>query len=196
MQIPKQPRTKVVAEASQPDAKPVATEAGSASTTEELNGQLQQSYASYNESVNAATLQAQLDLAKAYLAYLEALQQQSASSGPDHTLEYWKEVLKAPDDVPAILDAHAKFALANVDRQSQFQKALIEASTVYSQNVRDIWAKLQSDMEKHNQEIADSLKDVLLKVNASAATIPALSLLYQNIRTMGGTPVGEAAKAG
>jgi len=188
MQIPKQPRTKSPApEVAQPESQPTGNPSSVPLSAEDLNKQLQQAYSSYVENINSANLSAQLEHAKAYLAYLETMQQYQAKSGSDPALEYWKEILQARDNTQASADAHRKFALANVERQATYQKAVTDAVMAYSQSTRDITDKLQSDVGQHAKEMADSLKDALVKVDVSTANIPALSLLYQSIRTMGAT---------
>jgi hypothetical protein len=195
MQIPKQPRTKPpAAEVLPPESKPAGSESSAAPwTAEDLNKELQQAYSSYVENVNSANLQAQLEHAKAYLSYLETVQQQP---GSDPTLAYWKEILQAHDNTQAAADVQKRFAMASVERQASSQKTLADAVTAYSQTTRDIWDKLQRDVEQHNKEIADSLKDALLKVDVNTSNIPALSMLYQGIRTMSATPAGDGTKAG
>ncbi len=197
MQIPKQPRTKPpAAEVLPPESKPAENPGNPSSapwTADQLNKELQQAYSSYVEKINSANLQAQLEHAKAYLSYLETLQQQPAS---DPALAYWRETLQAHDNTQATADAQKKFAMANVERQASSQKTLTDAVTAYSQTTRDIWDKLQRDVEQHNKEIADSLKDALLKVDVDTANIPALSMLYQGIRSMNTKPAGDGTKAG
>ena len=75
--------------------------------------------------------------------------------------------------------------MASVEQQAAYQKTLTDAVMAYSQSTREISDKLQSDVGQHAKEMADSLKDALVKVDVSTANIPALSLLYQSIRTMG-----------
>jgi len=113
MQIPKQPRTKSPApEVSQPESQPAGNQGSAPPAAEDLNKQLQQAYSSYLENINSANLHAQLEHAKAYLAYLETLQQHQTRSGSDPALEYWKEILQAHDNAQASADAHKKFAMA------------------------------------------------------------------------------------
>jgi hypothetical protein len=186
MQIPKQPRTKSPApEVSQPESQPAGNQGSAPPAAEDLNKQLQQAYSSYLENINSANLHAQLEHAKAYLAYLETLQQHQTRSGSDPALEYWKEILQAHDNAQASADAHKKFAMASVEQQAAYQKILTDAVTAYSQSTREISDKLQSDVGQHAKEMADSLKDALVKADVSTANFPALSLLYQSIRTMG-----------
>jgi len=193
MQIPKQPRTKPTA--GEPDSESTGSQPNALLTAEDLNKKLQEEYSSYIKGVNSAYLQAQLDHAKAYLAYLETLQRQPVKSASDPTLELWKEILQAPGDAQAVADAQKKFASASVDQHAAYQKALVDAATAYSQSARDIWDKLQGEVGQHTKEIADTLKDALLKVDVSAASIPALSLLYQGLRTMSATAASEPAKS-
>ena len=61
----------------------------------------------------------------------------------------------------------------------------------YLQQTKDIWERLQSEVARQNQEIANSLKDALLKVDVGPEHVPALSLLYQNIRTVSTVPAGD-----
>jgi CRISPR/Cas system CMR-associated protein Cmr5 small subunit len=195
MQIPKQPRTKSSAGATAaPTDNPASDQNTPApSTVEDVNKQLQQAYSSYVEKISSANLNAQLAQARAYLTYLETLQHR-AGSGPDPTLEYWNEILRVPDDATACADAHKKFAIASYEKEAIDQKTLADAATTYSQTTREIWDKLQSDVGQHNAEIADSLKNALLKADVNTANIPALSMLYQGLRTMSAKPTSDAAK--
>jgi hypothetical protein len=196
MQIPKQPRTKSSARDTADDetASSATTESGSASETRaagadadaDVNKTLQDAYSSYVASVNSAHLQAQLEQAKAYLAYLESLQQQVPNPASDPTLAYWQSLVKAPD-MQAMADAQKTYALASADHQANSQKAVADAATAYSQNTREIWEKLQGEVERHNQNIAEQLKNALLKIDVSPAHLPALSLLYQGLRSMSTT---------
>jgi hypothetical protein len=179
MQIPKQPRTKA-SESVQPEDKSGAvSQSPAASTTDNLHKQLQEAYSSYIKNVTSANLSAQLELAKSYYAYLEKLQQQPATSGSDPALEYLNEVIQAYGDSQAAADAQKKFALARVDQQAAYQKAVADAATVYLQSTRDIWEKLESEVGQHNKEIADALKDGLLNIEVGPGSIPTLTLLYQ-----------------
>jgi hypothetical protein len=191
MQIPKQPRTKSTT--AEPESGSAGSQSNAPLTAAEMNKKLQEEYSSYVKGVNSAYLQAQLDQAKAYLDYLGTLHQHSPKSGTDPTLQYWREILQAEGDAQAATHAQKKFASASVDQHATYQKALVDATTAYSQSSQNIWDKLQSEVGQHNKEIADSLKDALLKVDVSTASIPALSLLYQGLRTM--TPPSEPVKS-
>jgi hypothetical protein len=194
MQIPKQPRTKSGARDTAGD-ETSSTNASRATddtrtSAEDVNKVLQDSYSSYIKSLNSAHLQAQLDQAKAYLAYLETLQQQAPNPGSDPTLAYWQELVQA-HDVQTMAEAQKKYALASVDHQATSQKALADAATAYSKHTQDIWDKLQGEIARHNQEIADQLKDALLKIDVGPAHLPALSLLYQGLRSMSAMPAAD-----
>jgi hypothetical protein len=196
MQIPKQPRVKSLpAESRQPESEPADQQKAASVTPQALNEQLQQSYRAYAENINAANLHAQKEYAKACLTYLEALHGQSAKSAPDATLEFWRDLLHAYDDRQGAAVANQKFAMASVDQQAASQKALADAAMAYSQSARSIWDKLLGDVQQHNSEIADSLKDALMRMDVSTGDIPALSALYQGMRTMSATPSDDAAKS-
>lgn len=194
MQIPKQPRTKA-SESVQPEDKSGAvSQSPAASTTDNLHKQLQEAYSSYIKNVTSANLSAQLELAKSYYAYLEKLQQPT-TFGSDPALEYLKEMIQAHGDTQAAADAQKKFALARVDQQAAYQKAVADAATVYLQSTRDIWEKLQSEVGQHNKEIANALKDVLLNTEVGPTSIPTLTLLYQSIKTMSTATARDSTKA-
>jgi hypothetical protein len=197
MQIPKQPRTKASesTESVQPEDKSAAvSQSPAASATEDLHKQLQETYSSYLKNVTSANLNAQLELAKSYYAYLEKLQQPT-TSGSDPALEYLKEMIQAHGDTQAAADAQKKFALARVDQHAAYQKAVADAATVYLQSTRDIWEKLQSEVGQHNKEIANALKDVLLNTEVGPTSIPTLTLLYQSIKTMSTATARDSTKA-
>jgi hypothetical protein len=194
MQIPKQPRTKSTAEQTSPESS-ASAQNGTPSSAQSANQQLQHDYSSYLSKVNASYLQAQLDQAKAYLTYLENLQERAVKPSSEASVEYWKEVLQAYGNTQAVADAQKKYALAHVDYQVTYQKALADAVTALSQATRDILEKLQKECTQHDQEIANSLKQVLLKIDVSTAQLPALSLLYQAIRTMSTTQPSESTKS-
>jgi hypothetical protein len=190
MQIPKQPRTKAAAGYGE-DAAVTQT----APMADNVDKKIQQDYSSYINNVNATYLQAQLNQAKAYLVYLETLQEQAKKTVSDPTLEYWQQLLQARGDTQAMTEARNKYAQASIDHQATYQKTFADAATAYSQATREVWEKLQSEVGQHNQEIADSLKDALLKTNVGTAQLPALSLLYQAIRSMGApTPADNPPK--
>lgn len=190
MQIPKQPRTKSTTGESSPEGA-AASQQGAASTSGDLGTDIQDAYAAYVKNVSSAHLQAQLDQAKAYLAYLESLQRQDAQFGSNPTLSYWQDLVRAGGDAQATADAQMKYTQASIDNQAAYQKALTEVPTAYSQSSRAIWETLQSQIAQHNQEIADSLKDALLKIDVSPANLPTLSLLYQGLRTMVATSAAD-----
>jgi hypothetical protein len=177
MQIPKQPRTK-----SPSDISEAHTDNPSSAT--DLNKQLAQDYSSYISDVNRSYAQAHLDQAKAYISYLDALQQEALKPGANPTVEYWKELLQAHGDAHAMVGAQAKYATASINHQSTYQKTLADSYAAYSQALRDIIEKLQNEIGQHNQKVADALKDALLKTDVGTASLPTLSLLYQGIRTM------------
>jgi hypothetical protein len=187
MQIPKQPRTKSPSVEAAPQRE--ASPGGAAPKADDVNQHLQQAYASYVENINSANLRAQLEHAKTYLAYVERLQQE-AQLGSNPLLDYYKEVVQAYDDKQASADAHKKFALASIERHAAAQKAVTDAATAYAQKAREISEKLQSEVGQHCNEMAESLKDALVNVNVSTAHVPALSLLYQSLRTMSAPAAG------
>ncbi|MBR0820274.1 hypothetical protein [Bradyrhizobium liaoningense] len=197
MQIPKQPRSKSSAgPASASTENPASDQNPPApSSVEDANKQLQEAYSSYVEKVNSANLNAQLEQTRAYLTYLETIQDRAGSS-PDPTLKYWKELLRVPADAAAAADAHKSFAMASYEKGAVDQKTLADAATTYAQAVNEIWNKLQSDIRQHNAEMADSLKNALLRADVNSASVPALSMLYQGLRTMSGTPSSDAANTG
>ena len=142
------------------------------------------------KNLNSAQLQAQLDQAKAYLSYLEALQQQATNPASHPALTYWQQLIQARD-AHSVAEAQKQYALASVEHQATTQRAAADASTSYLQQTKDIWERLQSEVARQNQEIANSLKDALLKVDVGPEHVPALSLLYQNIRTVSTVPAGD-----
>jgi hypothetical protein len=192
MQIPKQPRTRSTAgETAAEDTS--ATIRSEVAATEDLNKQVHDAYSSYVRSLNSSYLQAQLDQAKAYLDYVEMLQQKLGSRP---ALEYMQELVQAHGDAQATADAQKKYALASVDQHAAYQKALGDAAIAYSNSLRGVWEKLQSEIGQRNQEIAQSLKDALLKVDVGTAQLPALSLLYQGLRSMTATPAADQGRTG
>src|SRR5690242_13647718 len=105
MQIPKQPRTKSPAGEALPEES-VASQQGAATTTpDSLGKDIQNAYVAYLKNVSSAYLQAQLDQAKAYLSYLESLQQQAPQLGSDPALSYWQDLVRAVGDAQATADA-------------------------------------------------------------------------------------------
>src|SRR5262249_12242563 len=152
----------------------------SASTTEDLNKQLQEAYSAYVRNINAASLHAHLEYARAYLNYLQTVQQNPNDAAA--ALDFWKEILSGHDQTPAGGVVYKKAAQTSIDQQANKQKTLADAATAYSQTTREIWEKLQNDVTQHNKEIGDALKDALLKVDVGPANLPALSLLYQGLR--------------
>jgi len=190
MQIPKQPRTKPPAPAE------AETQSGggqsSASTTEDLNKQLQEAYSAYVRNINAASLHAHLEYAKAYLTYLNAVQQTPSDTAA--ALDFWKDILSGHDQAQAVGDAYKKAAQASIDQQVNMRKTLADAASAYSHATREVWEKLQDDLAQHNKEIGDALKEALLKVDVGPANLPALSLLYQSLRSMSAPLPGGTAK--
>jgi hypothetical protein len=187
--IPKQPRTKSPSlETPQPDAA-----RGTQSPQEQhLNETVQHAYQASVEGIKSAYLDAQKEHLAAYLTYLGSLQQTS-NANPAPTLEYLNDLARAQGDVHAAAEAHRKFVLANADRQVSGQKALIEAATTYSQAVRESNAKLEEQVRKHNQSIAEAIKEALLNMDVRTVDIPSLSLLYQSLRRMSAAHSSGAA---
>ena len=95
---------------------------------------------------------------KAYLSYLEALQQQATNPASHPALTYWQQLIQARD-AHSVAEAQKQYALASVEHQATTQRAAADASTSYLQQTKDIWERLQSEVARQNQEIANSLKD-------------------------------------
>jgi hypothetical protein len=193
-QIPKQPRTKAGGQDASTGESANATSAESRSDTrappEQLNKALQDAYSSYVRNLNSAQLQAELDRAKAYLSYLEALQQQATNPASHPALTYWQQLVQARD-AHSVAEAQKQYVLASLEHQATIQRTAADASTSYLQQTKDIWERLQSEVAQQNQEIANSLKDALLKVDVGPEHVPALSLLYQSIRSVSAAPTGD-----
>ena len=196
-QIPRQPRTKVgAADAGETSAGESAGATSAAPRTdspappEHLDKALQDAYSSYVKTLTSAQLQAQLDHAKAYLSYLETLQQQTTSPASNPALIYWQQLVQA-HDTHAVAEAQRQYALASVDHQATSQRAAADASTSYLQQTKGIWEGLRSEVARQNQEIADTLKDALLKIDVGPEHVPALSLIYQSLRFVSTAPAGD-----
>jgi spore germination protein GerM len=193
-QIPKQPRTKAGGQDAPTGGRADATSAQPRTDLpappEDVNKALQNAYSSYVRSLNSAQLQAQLDQAKAYLSYLEALQQQVTNSASHPALSYLQQLVQARD-THSVAEAQKRYALASVEQQATAQKAAADASTSYLQQTKEIWERLQSEVARQNQQIANSLKDALLDLDVGPESAPVLSLLYQSIRSMSTAPAGD-----
>jgi hypothetical protein len=192
--IPKQPRSKPASSENIQDSSKPDSQSGTTASGSDPNTQLQRACSSYLENVNSASLDAHIELAKAYLSYLETIQQLKTKA-TEPAVEYWKELIQARNDAQAISDAHKKFTYASLDSQTSHQKTFADAVTTYDQQTRDIWNKLQRDVGEHNQAIADELKEALLKTDVRTADISTLSLLYQYLTTMGANRTGNTSSS-
>jgi hypothetical protein len=193
-QIPKQPRTKAggqdASTGESADATSAAARIDSPTPPEHVNKALEDAYSSYVRNLNSAQLKAELDQAKAYLSYLEALQQQAINPASYPVVTYWQQLVQARD-ANSVAEAQKQYAMASVEHQATTQRAVADASTSYLQQTKDIWERLQGEVARQNQEIANSLKDALLKVNVGPEQVPALSALYQSIRSVSAAPAGD-----
>jgi hypothetical protein len=185
MQIPRQPRANPVpAEETSTDIQSPDKQEDIEKPYQGINELLQLMTKTYSERMQETYLEAQKNYVQAVFSYLGAVQGEQEKLNQISALGYLKELWDAQTNPQAIMNAQSKYWSTFADQQTSSQKILTDSAMKYWQNVREIWEKLQREIEQQNDSIANTLKEALLGLNVRSSDIPVLGLLYQSLKTM------------
>jgi hypothetical protein len=142
----------------------------------------------YQESLQRAQFSANSRQLQATLTCSQAVQEAGKRAAgltaePAHGLRSSLEQQSAT----GYSDAYHKYWAAVLEAQTFSQKEYERVTGEYYGGIRDIWGELKGGVDDANKALAHGLKDALVKVDISAADLPALLAICNAVSLLSGT---------